>query len=721
MKFAAAHKLLSFVLAGVAATPLMFSMEVGIEWSVLFALLFLGGWWLEAPLTRNPGYRPRIVAVVIIILALQLIRLVVIGTPMARLGMEFSLVLLGVKLCSRGWSADYQQITILSFLQIIASTIALDDLSYAISFVAFLVLSPPMLILTHLRSEMEKRFGTSKRIDARSTLERLFNSKRIITWRTLVSATLLSGPVLLITALLFVSFPRLGFGFLGRLPRSENAVGFTDRMTLGDMDLLRTEETVLIRLEPLEQQELTQKGRGRPDHLPIRLRGAVFDTYQNRTWRQQQKQWTRAAGRRGVYRLTPDATRRSIGYEVLLESIDPPVLFIPEGTAEIVTYPIASGGTMRARRLQRNALGMLRYHDKAKVGLQYRVYHSGAPPFGDPPGPDNDYLQLPPNASRLARLAQTYAGQGSRSQQITRVIRGLRQDYRYATRLADDPRNALAATPLDRFLFARKTGTCEHFATALTLMLRTIGIPARAASGFSGADWNTVGQFYAVRKRFAHSWTEAYLNQAWQTFDATPAAEGAMVRRKPPAITLALDALRMRWHKYIIGYDAASQISLLSNIKRFAEKNRLVNIGNRPPLLWLLAIPPVMLLFWLAIKWARRNRIRFRRHAGHGSSRRSLTIATKLYHRLDRRLTRLGHPRAPMSTPLEHLDIIRQVDPLLADRLALITARYNAVRFGSEQLPLEEANRLKAAIDTLSSQTDRPDAPTESRRVGGRH
>jgi len=79
--------------------------------------------------------------------------------------------------------------------------------------------------------------------------------------------------------------------------------------------------------------------------------------------------------------------------------------------------------------------------------------------------------------------------------------------------------------PIEDFLFNRKEGHCEYFATALTLMLRAAGIPARLVCGYKGGvvrsdkkDW------LEVQQRFAHVWVEAWFDDhAWTTFDATPA------------------------------------------------------------------------------------------------------------------------------------------------------------------------------------------------------
>ena len=88
------------------------------------------------------------------------------------------------------------------------------------------------------------------------------------------------------------------------------------------------------------------------------------------------------------------------------------------------------------------------------------------------------------------------------------------------------------------FLVNRKEGHCEYFASALTLLLRSVGIPARMVNGFKGGDWNELAEVLNVRQKHAHSWVEAYLGEParaatpiWITLDPTPAHRARRVGR----------------------------------------------------------------------------------------------------------------------------------------------------------------------------------------------
>lgn len=76
---------------------------------------------------------------------------------------------------------------------------------------------------------------------------------------------------------------------------------------------------------------------------------------------------------------------------------------------------------------------------------------------------------------------------------------------------------------LDDFLYQRREGHCEYFATATTLLLRAAGIPARYSVGYSVQEFSPFEGQYLARARDAHSWTLAYIDNKWIVVDNTPA------------------------------------------------------------------------------------------------------------------------------------------------------------------------------------------------------
>jgi transglutaminase-like putative cysteine protease len=127
-------------------------------------------------------------------------------------------------------------------------------------------------------------------------------------------------------------------------------------------------------------------------------------------------------------------------------------------------------------------------------------------------------------AKRVTRTTATEYGA------VRAVDHYLRNHYEYNE---SPPR---ASLPLRAFLFRDRIGYCQQFSGAMALMLRTIGIPARVASGFSPGIPNPNGGGWAVRDLDAHSWVEVYFNTiGWVPFDPTPAAAPASSQFARPA------------------------------------------------------------------------------------------------------------------------------------------------------------------------------------------
>lgn len=149
------------------------------------------------------------------------------------------------------------------------------------------------------------------------------------------------------------------------------------------------------------------------------------------------------------------------------------------------------------------------------------------PRWRGPAPPEADYLQLPPGLpGRVRRLAWSVAGDvGHRpyeaarrpyeaARRIEAYLRGLRYD-------PDFPPLAPGQDFVDVFLFERRAGYCTAFASAMTVMLRALGIPARYVEGFvvpaSGPGT------YPVTGAQAHAWVEAYVwGYGWVPFEPTP-------------------------------------------------------------------------------------------------------------------------------------------------------------------------------------------------------
>src|SRR6202040_328115 len=132
------------------------------------------------------------------------------------------------------------------------------------------------------------------------------------------------------------------------------------------------------------------------------------------------------------------------------------------------------------------------------------------------------YLQLPALDPRIAPLAEQMTAQKTTAYDKAAAMElYLRSKYGYTLDLKGKPGD----DPLAHFLFETRAGHCEYFASSMTVMLRTLGIPAREVNGFLPGEYNDLGGDYIVRASDAHSWVEVYFpGNEWQVFDPTPAA-----------------------------------------------------------------------------------------------------------------------------------------------------------------------------------------------------
>jgi transglutaminase-like putative cysteine protease len=144
----------------------------------------------------------------------------------------------------------------------------------------------------------------------------------------------------------------------------------------------------------------------------------------------------------------------------------------------------------------------------------YRVRYGTSINLGARPTPWD--LQIPKEMdSQLSGLVPDTA----RPREGLTFIQDYFSDFRYTLFQRD---TAIAEKPLAHFLNQSRAGHCEYFAAATVLMLRKMGIPARYVVGFSIQEWNQDLQMYIVRKRHAHAWAIAWVDDRWIVVDTTP-------------------------------------------------------------------------------------------------------------------------------------------------------------------------------------------------------
>ncbi|NLN62672.1 MAG: DUF3488 domain-containing transglutaminase family protein [Myxococcales bacterium] len=710
MSFARLQQALMLVLALVSALPIALSQELAGPVVFAFALLWALGIFLPVRHARHPALRRLVTGLVVLVAFVQVARAAT-GAPIATLIIEYALLLLGLKLASRAAPADDQHILILSFLALIAAAITRVDLLFALSFIAFALLVPVALISTHLAAEITARFARPSRAahpnaDAHTAVQRALDSRRILRPGQLLRFAGVGALLLLFAGGTFLLFPRVGTQFLAPGIPARHLPGFSERLDIGDLTDEAPSQTPYLRLFPLTPDP------DRPRRIALRLRGAVYDTWDGTGWQQvhqggYRRLPTSPKNRYVLQRGFPEAS--GAGFDILAEPTLPPLLLLPLGTAAIAPEPLQRKGRTEPRTLFVNGTGVFQYRDPDGVGIRYRVDTADNEHFFAGFVPPSAFRQTPVQSPRVAQLAARIAPDGTDAQKAARIAQHLMTNYRYALRISDDMRiTAAGADVVERFLFDYRRGTCEHFATSFVLMLRAVGIPARLVTGFASADWNALGGYYTVRARSAHAWAEVYLDGRWHAMDPTPPAGRGTASIQSHAWSQLLDALQTHWRRHIIQYDFSAQQDIARRLKKgFAAPPRPAGSDLRIPLKALFAIG-ILLAALFAVRWHRRR-------TSTRSTTRPATLSTpsqqralRLYQQLARRLKNHGFVRHPAETPAEfiaRIDDDAELSPLTPALLKEILGIYEAARFGGT--PLDPAT-YQAFLDALHSPKPRP-------------
>lgn len=690
MRFGVVHRVMTDTLAVLGLLALLTSGEV--DRTVSYAILcgLLGALLLPERVQDKPLWRRFAVGAPVALLAIQVARLLT-GQSLLVIAIEFAAGLQVLRLATRRGAAHDQQVIVLALLHLIAGTVLGSGLTYALCFLGFLIVTPGALVLSHLRREVEGNYrqGARDRTGLPVDVPRILRSRRVIGRQFLALTCLLSIPIFVFTALLFVLFPRVGLSLLLLNRNSpERMVGFSERVDLGGVGKLRSDPTIVMRVDPPSLPAVP------PPRLALYLRGAAFDRYDGRAWSRTRRDDVPAEQAGGAVRLRrfPDPSRDRL-MRIDLESIDPPVVFLPLDAVALQVLTPGANLDYAQPEVFVGPEGVLRYQTPGQRGLRYDVSLASAnePPFPLlSPVDELRYLALPLLPPRIADLAEEWVKDlDSPLDQARRVEARLRRDYRYDL---DSPSGA-ARNPLEDFLFNSKRGHCEFYSTAMTVMLRSLGIPARNVTGFVGGTYNRFSRSYVVRQGDAHSWVEVWVDGAgWVRFDPTPPSDAAPRSELTGAFAVMRDfveALGQRWSRHVVGYDLRQQVGLYQDMKS-AYRRYVPTEGVAGELFRSPRRAVLVLLAVVAIAFAGRELWRRRRAPKPGEARprdeRMANDATELYRALERALAQRGVPRPVSTPPLSHAKALVDLGHPLGSEAIELTQKYLRVRFGGEEL-----------------------------------
>lgn len=693
MRFGLIHRIMTDALAALGLLALVTSGELN-RWLAILVVVGLGLALLIPERWQDKGWLRQFGLVAPLVLLVAQIGRLLLGSPVLPLAVEFAAGLQVVRLATRRGAAHDQQVIVLALLHLIAGTVLGGGLAYGLCFIGFLIVAPGALVLSHLRREVEGNYrqGARDRTGLPVDVPRILRSRRVIGRQFLAFTCLLSVPIFLFTAILFVMFPRVGLSLLLlNHARPERMIGFSDRVDLGGVGKLRSDPTIAMRVE------LPNLPEEPPPRLALYLRGTAFDQYNGRAWARTTTQRVPAVAHGPNVRIRrfPDPARdRKMTID--LEPIDPPVLFLPP---DAVALKLQSRGTPllgNVPTVLAGPEGELKYSSLEDHGIRYEVYLAGR----DEPAPPRlsavdraRYLALPADfPARITSLATDWTRGLPGAEARARAIEArLRREYSYDL---ESPSGA-ADNPLDHFLFESRRGHCEYYSTAMAMMLRTQGVPTRNVTGFIGGTYNRFGRFYAVRQGDAHSWVEVYVDgKGWLRFDPTPPSDAAPRGEISGALAFVRDlveAAAQRWNRHVVGYDLKQQVNLFRSVR-----SRYSSIRSQSELLTsprrTLGLAAGVLLIGGGIWWLRRRRRpQGDRPKGPKRDEREALRAAELYRTLEATLAGLGIPRPLGTPPLGHARALEEMGHPAGAEVRALTELYLEARFG--ELTLDDERR----------------------------
>lgn len=330
-----------------------------------------------------------------------------------------------------------------------------------------------------------------------------------------------------------------------------------------------------------------------------------------------------------------------------------------------------------------------------------------------PPGMRSHYLQVPeailvPVRAKTEELLATSPTPLTDSyEKALYLAQTLKQRYTIQPEL---PFLGSDQDLVESFLFSTQGGYPDHFSTVLTVMLRSIDIPARLVAGFGEGDFNPFTGFYVVRNTDAYALTEVYFPQyGWFGFDPIPGHELI-----PPSISEAETfSLVRRFWNWLAGWLPSPLVGLVEGLINLLSDglaylvrgfNALLTLGWVGIMVGIAIATALGFVAWLAFLGLR--------HGWRYRQLRRLAPTERLYQQMLTCFAQQGLGKAPAETPLEHSQrLYQQTPPQLAQAANEIAHAYVRWRYGGEPQNLTYLGAKLRSIRRYRPRRERP-APT---------
>jgi len=296
-----------------------------------------------------------------------------------------------------------------------------------------------------------------------------------------------------------------------------------------------------------------------------------------------------------------------------------------------------------------------------------------------PPAILDRFLQMPPDFSpRVADLAQRLVADAATPYAKAKAIERYLRTLPYDDAIASPP---AGGDPLEYFLFDIQRGYCDYYATAMAMMLRQVGVPARTASGYAEGIFDEESGAYFVTERDAHTWVEVFFPEyGWIEFEPT-AGESPLERPLTNADDLSLTSQQAEPDQPDSPLEPPPADRAPDELPPpFTGEELVAPPPAGGPMLpwWVWALALVLVLpVGVAMIWRARM---------SGPTAFTADLPLILYDRLQSWTQRLGLGPAVNQTPYEHARQVATALPETQPHVGQITEHYVRYRFARQTL-----------------------------------
>ncbi|MBL4590993.1 MAG: DUF3488 domain-containing protein [Phycisphaerales bacterium] len=556
--------LITILLFGVADANAIFTV---------LALIGIFVAWNISVRHNEPVSRLVINAILVLVLSIAALSLLQSGIGVSSFAL-FAGMLLVVKLFDLRSVRDDRQVIVLVIALIVSAVLTSNSLFTGL----VLVVDVAVLLRTVVRFHI---YAVASHAGERSPIFELPKGGRV-DLRSFQFATMFL--VVIVGSLIFAILPRnLGTSSFGQWGSGSvgSVSGFADQIELGRPGLISQSPKPVLDLEVFDRNE---KNVGSLNSPPIYLRGAVLTSYNQGRWGNEHSTRTRLpiqleripANKIIIPAINPNHQDWDREYRISLRGAASreSTIFLPWLPTQFVSAsPIRIGYEKATGRM---------IHGGTGSSVSYSVRATNAK-FLNVRIPE-DYLRKTVDPRGITPAITLYAADIIRSAgldpdpqtrpvdddlAVVRVLENnLHSKYTYSLQSEPIPPGQDAT---EWFLFERKSGHCEYYASSLALMARSAGINARVITGYVASDYNEITGQYIVRESNAHAWIEAEVGpRKWLTFDGTLRADFQELHEPKQGfwspVTRWYEMIEYAWVKGVVGYDSESRKRVFGDI-----------------------------------------------------------------------------------------------------------------------------------------------------------